>query len=1386
MKTILFAIRRRLKSLVFFTFLFSLYSSPVRAQEAFYIYQNDGHFNGFFYDEVESIEYSCVDTLGRVFAFPVSQEIVTADSTYRIMLTAIDSVSFVQPEIRFNPRLKNLVTDSLMRYVAAVDSLKLTFTADMPADQRPTVGDVIVGFDGDLCGEGFGGKVRAIEDADGQLVVLCDSLECLDDLFDQFITVEQYVKESEAHQMRHRIAGMNRSRHNANSEFSIDSYPVSQSWDLHIPFRWNTNEGDVTASVNFHLGIGIKATGVYDIRPSLLRFYLKTELSEVFEHSGTIDFDGKLWGPPATQPFAGIFNKIAGKLGFPAVCPVFQVNVMPETMLRAEAHFHAKVGYGIQATRLTETLEFSDFEFKKPVVHVKGNRDGYDFDDPSFILQAELNGFAQAGIYVPIELGTNQVVRKYFKATCGVYFYIGPKISGNLTLDAWAMRRPGWYNLLKESKIDFSLCSVDWEAKASLESMDLFRFATGGKKKYDITLLDGSFLAVGNKSIWLVPEYENLAATHKAGSSTTVTATVRPKRDVLFDSHIGLGIYDMNDKLVQKWYDESRYYSWLLPYGTAPVTHDFTIEKSGRYRLRPLSRLKRLSSLDIPYVPDDEVEFTIDNSPLTATPTPLVANKIGGMRQLTIDCNLHEYQLSCDADWLTFNTESYGAKTRGISFAPLPSGEIERAATLVIVGYNEDRTFSKSVEVPVVQNIIGSNEPALSTDPTHLEFEAKSEQKAVALLTNCSDASVQKCDPWIHASIAGGKVNVSVDVNPSLDERRGSVTLAGSKDGTAATCVIEVLQEGVLSLSTHRMEYAPEGGTKDAILKSSGFPVTIECMDDWYTATLDGQHLAVVADENWTVGTREGEVVLKVNVAGTEVSTSITVVQDAWIVCEPSELKNVGAWGTIEDVIIKSTKLKNLSIDAVCDWVGIGMTDSDTRLTISVSENEGGAREGAATISGYKGSTKYTLRFPVSQKAGGDLELPFNMIKPETQVGPAGGSGSVYYQGSCAGVKITANRSWIKNLRFKEDGYEDMTYGWLQFDADPNPDEWNDREATILLTKQMSKTEIFNQEVKVTQIALANAEPRIWSLNDSRYVDYDPVERDTVELGYVYVDELRVTDESSWLSAYFHDKDKLVIDADINRADTMRYGHVVVTGTNRYGRRAECTISVAQHEYNGRNAWHMLEGVCVGVESAEPDARWNGYSNRPYTTGVVGRGYAGGNFEVVNSVRPDYTVGVDVNYTDDNGGRTTASFNVTIQPCDTSVTRRGWQEVINGSFRYEMEREGYSESMSLQVHNMPNRGLGLPYPNHEGWFDQTAWSGDGGWDIVENGHGENGYITSFKWVVKRTVIDSETHEAVDITSDYTSRSKICVYLFDPRSTSRTDRFPVGHPERTTK
>jgi len=81
------------------------------AQEAFYVYRNDGDFNGFFYDQVIRMGYSKVDLDSVEHDIYVIQEIETADSLYRIPLAAIDSIGFVQPEIRFNPRLKDMDAD---------------------------------------------------------------------------------------------------------------------------------------------------------------------------------------------------------------------------------------------------------------------------------------------------------------------------------------------------------------------------------------------------------------------------------------------------------------------------------------------------------------------------------------------------------------------------------------------------------------------------------------------------------------------------------------------------------------------------------------------------------------------------------------------------------------------------------------------------------------------------------------------------------------------------------------------------------------------------------------------------------------------------------------------------------------------------------------------------------------------------------------------------------------------------------------------------------------------------------------------------------------------------------------------------------------------------
>ena len=100
-----------LRVLFFFIAVMPFAHQHAIAQEAFYVYRNDGDFNGFFFDQVVRMECTKVDLEGVTHDDYVMQEIETADSIYRIPLASIDSIGFYQPEIILNPNLRNMAEE---------------------------------------------------------------------------------------------------------------------------------------------------------------------------------------------------------------------------------------------------------------------------------------------------------------------------------------------------------------------------------------------------------------------------------------------------------------------------------------------------------------------------------------------------------------------------------------------------------------------------------------------------------------------------------------------------------------------------------------------------------------------------------------------------------------------------------------------------------------------------------------------------------------------------------------------------------------------------------------------------------------------------------------------------------------------------------------------------------------------------------------------------------------------------------------------------------------------------------------------------------------------------------------------------------------------------
>lgn len=166
------------------------------AENAIYIYRNDGQFNAFLDRNIDSVVYSCEDTAGVIHPTPVTQLVYTPDSLYRIPLSAIDSVALTN---RPAPELKSDVyhlTSEHLPYLTSVDRLTLTFAASTPQSLLPGKGTVVVSdvFDAPLQG-GFAGRVVQVALTASGIIIECEEV-AITDVYERLICVGSVQSES--------------------------------------------------------------------------------------------------------------------------------------------------------------------------------------------------------------------------------------------------------------------------------------------------------------------------------------------------------------------------------------------------------------------------------------------------------------------------------------------------------------------------------------------------------------------------------------------------------------------------------------------------------------------------------------------------------------------------------------------------------------------------------------------------------------------------------------------------------------------------------------------------------------------------------------------------------------------------------------------------------------------------------------------------------------------------------------------------------------------------------------------------------------------------------------------------------------------------------------
>lgn len=155
----------------------------IQAQQAFYVYRNDGRINTFITTEIDSITYSRLDVDSLIHDDYVVSEIHTPDSLYRIPLAVIDSVGFVTPKTVYQPGVK-VLEGELRKYILKRDDFKLFFQIDTPTSLLPSVGDKLISTEiDDILESAFAGQVSEIQTRSDCVELLCVPVD-LTDIFE--------------------------------------------------------------------------------------------------------------------------------------------------------------------------------------------------------------------------------------------------------------------------------------------------------------------------------------------------------------------------------------------------------------------------------------------------------------------------------------------------------------------------------------------------------------------------------------------------------------------------------------------------------------------------------------------------------------------------------------------------------------------------------------------------------------------------------------------------------------------------------------------------------------------------------------------------------------------------------------------------------------------------------------------------------------------------------------------------------------------------------------------------------------------------------------------------------------------------------------------------
>ena len=791
-------------------------AQEIEGGEAFYIYQNDGHFDGFFYDQVKQIAYSRFDTLGVEHDRYVSQEIVTEDSVYRIMLTAIDSVSFVQPEIKYAKAVHFMRDEGMMDYyLNAVkndeDEIVVTFRTTMPAGLRPKVGDVLQCPNLESWEEGtLVAKVKKVSESGSVLTCTCGYVDDLKDVFEQFITVEQVrnIQTPQGSRTIRRVAGIDAP---TRAEDHISDLTL---FNFNFTFEGKLNlYNKLNLQLVLNTGFGMTLTAAYKI--TLRELYIKTLIKSQMSIGGSLGFDGELYDNPDLKALPGIgdFVEKFAKIPFPANFPILFVDMLPLPFARVEAHLNVGFSLAAQVKATSFMLEIKD---KWPYIDMDLNFISpflpYSADpaEKSFSLNAQINGSAQSGLKFPLTVSTLPWMKKLAYAETGATLYAGPKISGALNFDVFK-RNDGVYEALKDSKIELSLISIDSEFEGK---------GTAFGKEWS-TKRTNSW-AYGTLAFTIFPEFDNLSFNLIGDKQDEIQCKCDVSGQTCLPQKVGIGVYSKaneSDKDFTELYDQ-----FFMPDvywfkdNINSVEGGFRKMEPGEYRLRPIISLAPVQGLESLIVPvyGVEKEVIIEQMGLSIEPEEALFEEEGG--ELTVKIKTKQaatVTATPNVDWIKVDiTQPVPANGGGSMIVKVSANDEERfrqGAISVVLGDGKGEGEQKTFTV--------KQYGGLELSVSKLDFDSDGGTGIVEILTSMKPITIdiQGANDWINYSLDDRMLTIRASENKGAQRTAVIIISAWSaKHQGINTVKLTVTQKGQVDAVVEPTELTFEatGGTK--------------------------------------------------------------------------------------------------------------------------------------------------------------------------------------------------------------------------------------------------------------------------------------------------------------------------------------------------------------------------------------------------------------------------------------------------------------------------------------------------------------------------------------------------------------------------------------------